>query len=242
VRTRDWAAVDYYAVLGVRPDASDDDIARAFRTLAKQLHPDAGVPVETAERFKEVTVAYEVLSNHRRRRDYDAVRRLVVPEDHRVVVHRGPHPDGAPPRFRASESKTWHWTRRWAWTAFVGGLVVTVLGVGVAGLIVGIQHRDAARRDGRVMTYATRVPGSPGEITFATLQGRQVVAREPSQTNPGLRDNGFKILYDPANPRNVIADESYTARNITIWIIAIKFLVGGPVFAALGLHALLRRA
>ena len=72
-RTRDWATVDYYATLGVDTAATGDDIARAFRSLAKQLHPDAGVTVDSAERFHDVTVAYEVLSNERLRRDYDCL-------------------------------------------------------------------------------------------------------------------------------------------------------------------------
>src|SRR4051794_19933086 len=53
-RTRDWATVDFYSTLGVERDATDDEIARAYRLLAKQLHPDAGVPPELAERFNDV--------------------------------------------------------------------------------------------------------------------------------------------------------------------------------------------
>ena len=63
---------DYYEVLGVPRDASNEDIKRAFRRLARELHPDANPDSPEAEaRFKEVALAYEVLSNPERRERYD---------------------------------------------------------------------------------------------------------------------------------------------------------------------------
>ncbi len=63
---------DHYDVLGVSPDASADEIKRAYRRLARQLHPDANPgDAEAESRFKEATAAYECLSDSARRDYYD---------------------------------------------------------------------------------------------------------------------------------------------------------------------------
>ncbi|GAA3949053.1 molecular chaperone DnaJ [Actinomadura viridis] len=64
-------ANDYYATLGVRRDASPDEVKKAYRRLARELHPDVNPDPETQERFKEITQAYEVLSDPKKREMYD---------------------------------------------------------------------------------------------------------------------------------------------------------------------------
>ena len=62
---------DHYEVLGVPRDASTDDIKKAYRRLARELHPDVNSGADAAERFKLVTHAYDVLSNTEERSKYD---------------------------------------------------------------------------------------------------------------------------------------------------------------------------
>ena len=62
---------DLYRLLGVPRDADADTIKKAYRRLARQLHPDVNPDPQTQERFKEVTLAYEVLSDPQKRAAYD---------------------------------------------------------------------------------------------------------------------------------------------------------------------------
>ncbi len=75
--SQDWIDKDFYQALGVSKDASDDEIKKAYRKLAKQYHPDRN-PGDSAaeERFKEISEAHQVLSNPEDRQQYDAIRQF----------------------------------------------------------------------------------------------------------------------------------------------------------------------
>ncbi len=66
---------DLYEVLGVKPDASKEEIKKAYRKLARKYHPDVNPGDNEAEaKFKEVSEAYEILSNEEKRKEYDQLR------------------------------------------------------------------------------------------------------------------------------------------------------------------------
>jgi curved DNA-binding protein CbpA len=65
---------DYYAILGLTPAATLADIKRAYRRLARQHHPDTNTSPDAARRFRQITEAYEVLSDPARRKAYDQTR------------------------------------------------------------------------------------------------------------------------------------------------------------------------
>ncbi|HET9691360.1 MAG TPA: molecular chaperone DnaJ [Acidimicrobiales bacterium] len=71
---REWFEKDYYKVLGVPDTATDKEIGKAYRRLAKQYHPDANPGSE--DRFKEISAAYDVLGDAAARKEYDEVRRM----------------------------------------------------------------------------------------------------------------------------------------------------------------------
>ena len=74
---REWFEKDYYKTLGVSDTASAKEVTRAYRKLARELHPDANPGDASAEeRFKEVSAAYDVIGDEAKRKEYDEVRKL----------------------------------------------------------------------------------------------------------------------------------------------------------------------
>ena len=248
---------DYYRDLGVARDASPEELSAAFRRRAKELHPDAGAAQpgagnpgegdpDATEEFKRVSRAYSVLRDPVRRARYDA--HAERPAEVGDVVSRDARPapsTTAPVAARpvVARPRAWHLTRRTARRMVGAGIVLVVLGV-VAGVwVMTVQRRDAELRARGVAVVATvvEVDGHRG-LRFTTRSGDVVVASEATKTGTEAPELGsaVRIHYDRDQPTRVVADGSHTARDITLWIVAVKFVVGGVVLACLGARRLRR--
>ena len=76
---RDWLEKDFYAILGVARNASQDEVKKAYRKLAQRYHPDSAKGDAAAEeRFKEISAAYDVLGDAAKRTEYDRVRDMAA--------------------------------------------------------------------------------------------------------------------------------------------------------------------
>jgi curved DNA-binding protein len=102
---------DFYQILGVPRDASQEDIQRSYRKLARQYHPDVNSDPAAEERFKDVSEAYDVLSDPQTRRRYDDFGPdfRQVPDDMDPQTWRrapGPEPEAGGPGAAALASAT----------------------------------------------------------------------------------------------------------------------------------------
>src|SRR5438477_11301147 len=172
-RVRDWATVDYYALLGITPNADADEVTRAFRAQAKRSHPDASPGAAAAQRFSDVTAAYVVLGDRRTRLEYDRVRAEARGP---VAVPASSTPAAAP----KATSKPW--SRRRAWSSLLAGALVTLLGIGAVALTWSLHEHDARRRSRYVPVTATRVDVDGSSfVSFVTRAGERIRVREPQQ-------------------------------------------------------------
>lgn len=180
----DWVEKDLYAVLGVAEDADAKAITRAYRKLARDLHPDTHPDdEEAAERFKEVTAAYDVIGDATKRAEYDEFRRAVA---------RGAY---AGETGAGGDAGTWRWfggdrSETGSWSAFDAEDLEDLLGGFVGG---GRARSDRPRRGADLeavldLSFEDAVRGLTTEVTLKGPEGAATFkVRVPGGVDDGQR-------------------------------------------------------
>ena len=162
------AGKDYYTVLGVKRDADEKEIRRAYRRLARKHHPDVNAGDKAAEeRFKEINAAYEVLSDPEKRRKYDLYGDQWQYADQFEAARRQGGGQGGGQRFV--------WTSRGspAGGFDMGGLGVDGLGDLLSGFFGGGRARSRRGEDVQHMTEVTLEEAYHGTTRVLQLQSEE---------------------------------------------------------------------
>jgi DnaJ domain len=232
---------DLYDDLGVARGATRDEITAAYRARAKELHPDACPgDADAADRFTRVGAAYRVLADPVARARYDQSRAVApsAPVSSPRAAPAPPRPTPAPAR-----TKPFRLSRTGARWAVAGGSALVVLGLLAGAFVFSLQRHDAELRANGVATVATVVQvHGERRLEFATASGRVVRATESVKTGEEapLVGSRVPIHYDRSDPTSIVTDDSHAGRNITLWIVAVKFVVGGAVLLGFGVRRLRR--
>jgi molecular chaperone DnaJ len=160
--SQDWFDKDFYAILGVSKDASDADIKKAYRKLARKYHPDQNPGDSAAEtKFKEISEAHSVLSDAEERKEYDAIR--AMGSGARYTYQQGEYDD------------------------LLGGL----FGGGRFGQPTGGYRGFGGPTKGRDITASTTldfITATKGDrITLQTAEGREISVNVPAGVADGQK-------------------------------------------------------
>jgi molecular chaperone DnaJ len=186
----DWVERDLYAVMGVAEDADTKSISRAYRKLARELHPDTHPDdPEAAERFKDVTAAYDVLGDPAKRAEYDEFRRAVAGAG-RSDGDAGSWTWSGRGDFAGEDGEAWRTFDGSSWTTFEAGgfddLLSRVMGRSSGGPPRTWPGDDLeAALD---LSFEDAVRGLTTEVTLNGPHGSQSFkVRVPAGVNDGQR-------------------------------------------------------
>ncbi|MBF0215509.1 MAG: J domain-containing protein [Candidatus Omnitrophica bacterium] len=181
-------AHDYYKVLGVKEDASDEDVKKSYRKLALKYHPDKNPGNKKAEEeFKKLSEAYFTLGDQKRRSEYDQLRRLGAHTDNYSSSH-GFDPSDFARNFssgRGSASGS-------MFADIFGDLFGDMSGSGKKGgtyfYSTGAEpDREVDSDIAAVLPLPTRLAEKGGEANFRLSDGKNIKLKIPAGTEDGKK-------------------------------------------------------
>ena len=178
--SQDWLEKDFYKVLGVSKDASESEIKKTYRSLARKFHPDSNPGDASAEaRFKEISEAYSVLSDSQQRSEYDQIRAMQA---------GGPRftAGGGPGGFEDVFGGMFGGMPRQGQSADFGDLFSGLFGGGQGGFSgyrEPTKGRDVVSRV--TLDLPTAIKGT--EVSLEGPGGRKITARVPAGVKDGQK-------------------------------------------------------
>ena len=178
--SQDWLEKDFYKVLGVSKDASESEIKKTYRSLARKFHPDSNPGDASAEaRFKEISEAYSVLSDSQQRSEYDQIRAMQA---------GGPRftAGGGPGGFEDVFGGMFGGMPRQGQSADFGDLFSGLFGGGQGGFSgyrEPTKGRDVVSRV--TLDLPTAIKGT--EVSLEGPGGKKITARVPAGVNDGQK-------------------------------------------------------
>ncbi|PZA07171.1 MULTISPECIES: DnaJ C-terminal domain-containing protein [unclassified Meiothermus] len=211
---------DYYATLGVSKNASQDEIKKAFKKLARKYHPDVNKDPGAEEKFKEINEAYTVLSDPEKRRFYDQYGTQAA-----SAGWQGPPPGGA-------------------WSGHIPGANVgdfsdffqQLFGGGFGDLFGNIGRQARARQDLEAELSLSLEEAYRGGEKILTIDGERLSVRIPAGVRDGQRirlagkgrrggDLYLTVRLEPSEVFRLEGDDVYVGVDVPAPIA----VVGGPV-------------
>ncbi|MBN2394258.1 MAG: J domain-containing protein [Anaerolineae bacterium] len=235
---------DYYAILGITPKATPEEVRMAFRQMARIYHPDRNAAPDAEERFKDINDAYERLADPQKRKVYDELLNISAdpdtaatpptttePPPHETVTP--PPPTTTPPpqardAERGNAGRSGIYPPTWAILLIMLGAVI-IVGVGVAALLnMRTQRPTGGAEEAKVVKLSTFTspPTIPDNIPVVQESGAPIVTVLPNQLD--VAGTIYPVV--PVMPDQGRWPLPHEQRSIAVWLYGtvINYVVGLP--------------
>lgn len=243
---------DYYAILGITPNATPEEVRIAFRTMARLYHPDRNSAPDAEERFKDINDAYERLADPQKRQVYDDLLNVsTTPEAATTPPPPSsaeiPHPTATPSPVATTPSQTYAagtpsrvaagrgdpgrgsiYPPTWAILLIMLGAVI-IVGVGIAALLnMQGQRPTGGAEQAKVVKLSTFTspPTIPPNIPVVQESGAPIVTVLPNQLN--VAGTIYPVV--PVMPDQGRWPLPHEQNSIAVWLYGtvINYVIGLP--------------